>query len=334
MAMRLRTLWMVAMLVPLAGCLGFGDDDEAPENEHDDCPEDGHDDSMDNGTGDAMDDNGTDGTGEGTGDGLLAPLSGLLMQANETGNGTDPAMLPNTGDAMDDCPTDEPLTPNLPPVAVLTATLDDGTPVGPSTYILKGETFTFSARNSTDDDGTVVLAGLTVQDTNSTRSVNMVQDGNLIDVVLKFDHDGPATVTLNVIDDGGDGNRTSMQVYIADQGSGAEDVPGTHPTATGCARPVPSDDVPPLVQEGVYAKKTFVVDANARWISVDAGNTRHVSICAPDGTSLGDGEDSASTADQALAQNPEYYLTMYRSAGADVEVTYTVTIHFEPKPAA
>jgi hypothetical protein len=281
--------------------------------------------------GDSMD-NGTGSSGNESSGALLA-LPSLTMQSNETGNGTDPAMLPST-DAMDDCPTDEPLTPNLPPVAVLTATLEDGTPVGPSTYILKGQTFTFSARNSTDADGFVVLAGLTVQDTNGTRSVNLVQDDSLVDVVLKFDHDGPATVTLNVIDDGGEGNWTSMQVYVADQDSGAEDVTGTHPSATGCAPPVPAEQVPPLIQGAVYWKKTFVVDANARWISVDTGNTRHVSICAPDGTSLGGGSNAVSTEEQPLSQSPEYYLTMYRSAGASLEVTYTVTVHFEPKPAA
>lgn len=310
-------------MLPLAGCLGFGDDD--PEPVEDDCPDHddhaGHDEPIDGGNA----------TGNETGLALALPQVGF--QQNDTGNETLPTETadPIAQSGAGDCPGEVPETPNEPPVPVLKILKDDGSEFGPNDFVLPGATLSFSPQGSSDPDGSIGLASLVVEDGNGSRTVNLIQDEALIDAILKFDHPGPINATLRIIDDRGDPAEVTAMAYVNAQETGTQEAEAFDPTSGGCSGP--SDgDLPPLVEETFFAKEPFVVSAGARWISVTTTGTSSVVICDPDGNEMASGDTSAETGDASLASNTQYFLALHPS-GPNQTMSYDVIVHFEPKAA-
>ena len=290
--MRVNTilLMLTLALVPLSGCLGFGDEDE-----------DSHGDECDHLEG-ADHDDCHDDPGHGGGNG------------NQTngGNGN------NTS------------APNVLPNGMLTMTAEDGTVLDASTAILPGQTIQFSAQGSEDPDGSIDLIGLTVKDTNSTRTVQLLVDGEFQDAILKFDAVGVINITMRVLDDRGEGVVVMQEAYVNAVDEGTAEVTLYDPLAGGCTPSLHTDQASVIGQQ-FYHKKNFVVPANAAWFSVTATGTDAVSICDPEGNEIGEGDGSTAQGEWPTAT--DYYVALHPS-GPNQEVAWTITVHFEDKPAA
>lgn len=299
--LRMRTVTLLAMMalmtVSLSGCLGFGDDDPKDEDEHGDDHD--HCDGSD----------------------------ALNHSAEECPD--------DDQDGDDGNETEEPPAPNELPTAVLTMTGPDGV-LNATSHVLPGANVTFSAAGSSDPDGEVALAGLTVTDSNGTRTAQLFQDGAFANATFQFGSVGPVNVTIRVLDDDGEGVIRVGSFAVNDLVQKTEEF--TTPAPTGSAddcEPPASGTVPPLATNNFAAKSTFSVQRGAQWIeaTVTSGDAS-IAICSPDGEALsGAGSDSVATEDDTnstLAVNAQYYV-MVLAGGSGGEVGIDILVHYEPK---
>lgn len=325
--MRIVVVSGLLVALGLSGCLGFGDEgehdgDKQPNTGFDDCPEQGD---------DAMVDDAASEEGNGSVELLQIPL----RQQNETlpteNNETYNPEIAESG--ATDCPGDVPVGPNELPIPVL-ALSSNGVVLDDFTAIYPGDSILFSAVGTSDPDGEVDLIGLTVKDANSTRNVNLMEDGAFVDATLVFDHVGPINLTMRVLDDRGEGvvlHRTAaVNLVVEDTAETvvavpADDVADCEPAESGTSQTLTNS-------EHWYAK-TFSVTADTRWISVTTSGDQSVGICSPDGTSLATGTGSAMTADQTWPAGIDYRVVA-TPAGANESFTVRIEVHYEAQPAS
>jgi hypothetical protein len=333
---------LMLLLVPLSGCLGFGDNggDADPDEHADDCPDDAMDDAQGTQTG--------NGTGNETGNesagGSLLDLPVLTMQSNETGNGTgNETMEPGAGG--EDCPPtttppgdgNETPTPELPnelPVGVLRMFRADGAQLTSFEGIKVGETIRFSANGTADPDGSIDLIGLTIVDGNGSRTVQLLQDGAFVDATLSFSKVGPINATMRVLDNRGEGIVLYAASAVNEVKAGSEKTTAYAPTTVlgDDCRPAVDREEAIIVGNSFVAIPTFTVGAGAKYITVTASNTEAVTICTPGNDSLDSGESSAETSDE-LELGIGYKAVLYPD-GADVTMAYTITVHYHDKAPA
>ncbi len=313
--MRRNLLLMLTLaLVPMSGCLGFGDNETAETETPQDCP-------------DRAEDHGEESMeAEGQEDPALnVTLSGLTVAETSP----EPPAGQN-GTQTDGCPHVAPPTPNSLPTAVLTMTDAEGNPVN-GTAIQMGETITFSAAGTEDTDGSIDLIGLTVSDANGTRNAALYEDGAFVDVTLLFEHAGTVNVTLRVLDDDGEGTIVEATTFVNAVETGSRDMTLFDPDAKGC-NPHLHHDQAGLVGNYFRVKDTVNVQAGVQWISVEATGVRHVVICNASAETLASGDSGASTADDpasSMEPSPEYFIALYPSA-PDTTVAWTTVLHYEP----
>lgn len=366
MRWNLLVVLAIFMIVPLSGCLGFGDSnkDEPCEDHvhddgsthqhgdcddqqtgHDDCPDDhdGHDDAMEPEHNDTSDSDPVNAT-------LLR--TSMFQEENSTDNQTDPAEPAEPADPHTDlgevmCPEDpvdpgavppvgndtsEPGAPNELPVPALTMTDGDGNVLGPNSFITPGMNITFSAVGSSDPDGTIDLIGLTVADTNSTRNTQLLQGGNFVDAIYVFDHVGPVNVTLRVLDDRGEGTVLNAMAYVNAQFSASGNIPQNFALDDASSCSPPDDSTGQTLTNDLHWHEVgFSVNAGAKWISADVTGTHDLALCDKSGSLIVAGEAPMIASEEGVyAPGVGYYLVITGSGDYDA----TVTVHYEPKPAA
>ncbi len=321
--MRSNGILMTSLLVAVAlsGCLG-DDEPQTDDLQSVECPDVHH----------HEEDHGDEAGDEDAG--ALDDVNATLRAA--TLREADGDALDAT-DALADCPEheEEPAEPNLPPVAGLSMVADDGTVQDGTNYVLVGQSVTFSAAGSTDDDA-IQLAALTVTDANGTRTVQLydAETEAFVDTLLAFEHAGPANVTLRVLDDEGAVDLLETMLYVnrLHQLTISVDVPvpaAVHSTEE-CTYPTEGTN---LVWQRSMNQAKFVVDAGAQWIEATlTGGTGEFTLCGPDGSPLTDAStDTASTERGAggLAANPQYGVFGMLTDGTDA-LTFDVMVHYEP----
>lgn len=243
-------------------------------------------------------------------------------------------------ECVDDPPVDDgngtvdPPTVNQLPNATLAMTGPDGI-LNATSYVQPGANVTFSAANSTDSDGEIALAGLTVTDSNGTRTAQLFADGAFTDVTLQFNNVGPVNVTLRVLDDQGEGVIRVASFAVNEHVLKVEDYDGPAPTgsADACEAPGASSNVPPLVTNSYSSRSSFGVQTGAQWIEATVvSGSAEIAICAPDGTALSEAGTAVQTMDDTnstLPVNAQYYIMVL--AGSAGSVTIDILVHYEPK---
>jgi hypothetical protein len=326
-AMRANTfLLLISLLVvPLSGCLGFGEDET---HNHPECNAaagatmPAGDGMQGNGTGDTMEDNAAPGSFQiklmHTEDCPPAKDDGV-----DTGNGT---VDPEGNDTV------EPELPNQLPTAMLTMTADDGTVLDNFTAIKPGQTITFSAVGSSDPDGTIDLIGLTVRDTNNTRVAQLLEGGAFVNATYKFDYVGPINVTIRVLDNRGEGVVVYYDRAVNYREAKSETPPLFIPNQSGC-NPASSAGGTPLIDNQFYHKEPFNVQAGAKWFSAVSTGTQRITICDKTDTQLATGTaGAAATGVDAWATGTEYYVAFFPSS-ANTEMNFEIIVHYEDKRA-
>ncbi|MGB1585814.1 MAG: hypothetical protein ACPHID_02055 [Thermoplasmatota archaeon] len=292
-------LLLTLLLVPLSGCLGFGDEGE-----------DDHSDDCDHLEGDAH-------------DACHEAEGGHGGEGNETHGG-------NGGHEGN-----ETEVPNELPNATLIMTADsDGRVLTGTDFILPGENVTFSAVGSSDSDGEIDLIGLTVKDSNETRTVQLLDDaGNFVNVSLQFNYVGAVEVTLRVLDNRGEGIQLASNVFVNERETHTTAADNLYaPNQSGCT-PAGYNEQAILIAQQFYTNEPFIVNAGAKWFSVSATGTDHVAICGPDGE-LATGGSAAETEEGNWTPSPrDYYVAIYPD-GPATSVDFEIIVHYESKPAA
>ena len=177
--------------------------------------------------------------------------------------------------------------------------------------------------------------GLTVVDLNETRTVQLIENGEFVDVTMQFDYDGPVNVTMRVLDNRGEGIQLETTVAVNSMESTTTAGDNLYaPGQSGCQHDTHVDGFP-LIAQQFYTTENFNVNKGAKWVSVTATGTDHVAICAAaDDSSLGGGASSAETEEMDWLTGPtNYYIAAFPS-GAQQVVTFDVVVHYENKPAA
>lgn len=317
----------VLAAVTLSGCLGGDDKDDPEDLKSVGCPDVGVP-SVDAPSGDA---------GNGTDDGALDDLNGTLalLRARQAGNGTDDGnaseeQVLETTTADDGCPDVQTQTANLPPVAALVMTADDGAVQNGTTYIVAGQNVTFSAAGSSDD-GSVQLAALTVRDSNGTRTVQLY-DGGFQDATLAFPHEGPANVTLRVLDDDGEVDLVETMLYVNRVHSLSIAVDAFMPAGGDAgACDFPSD--PPLLWQRAMSHARFVVNSGAQWLSAEmTGGSGEFALCDPDSEPLTEASSTTAETERGagpMRSSPQYSLFGV-ATGSGGPLTFDVMVHYEP----
>lgn len=300
---------LAVSLVGFSGCLGFGDDGGGAD---DDCPADDH--AHDNGN--ATEEHGHDCPAQ-TDGGTEDPLG------NQTDlNGTD--------------------VPNELPVASLNMSTDDGAIVNATSFVFVGTNITFSAEGSTDPDGTIDLVGLTVRDSNSTRTAQLFQDGAFAPATFLFEHEGTVNVTLRVLDDRGEATVIETATFVNRVQGGTQNIQLAGGTASGasaddCESPssTPSNT---LTADATSKPFGFQVAAGAQWIEATlTAGSGEIAICSPDGDDLSDaGSDTVMTREDVVDLPPgiDYYVFVLSGSSPNADYTVEIVVHHEPRPAA
>lgn len=294
-------LLLTLLLVPLSGCLGFGDEGE-----------DGHSDECDHHEGADHD----------------ACHEGDHSHGNEgNGNETHGGNGGNEGNVSEE--------PNLLPNATLTMTNAAGEVLDNTKFILKGETITFSAVGSEDPDGIIDLIGLTVVDLNETRTVQLLQDGEFVDITMKFDHVGPVNVTLRVLDNRGEGIQLETSAAVNEKKTFTSSGENLYlPNQSGCQPPTSAGNTP-LIDNRFFTAENFNVNKGAKWFSVTSTDTDNVAICvAADDSALSQGATSAETDEGEWLTGPNNYYIAAFPSGPATALSFEVIVHYESKPAA
>lgn len=296
-------LLLSLLLVPLSGCLGFGDEEGGEP-----CEEHVHDDGSTHQHGECEGEHGGE-HGEGE--------HGEGGHGNETGG-------EHGGEEHNE-------TPNVLPTAMLTMTTADGTIIDDFTAIFPGETITFSAVGSEDPDGQVDLIGLTVTDTNNSRTVQLMDNGAFVDETLQFDHVGSVNVTLRVLDNRGEGVVQYYSAAVNNKETHSEEKQYL-PEISGCKPEIYASQAS-LVANQFYTEQEFIVTSGAQWFEVTGSNVGSIHICFGD-EELASGSTSASTDQKDWDPSPtSYYAAIYPS-GPAVTMNYEIIVHYEDKPAA
>ena len=172
-------------------------------------------------------------------------------------------------------------------------------------------------------------------DLNETRTVQLIENGEFVDVTMQFDYDGPVNVTMRVLDNRGEGIQLETTVAVNSMESTTTAGDNLYaPGQSGCQHDTHVDGFP-LIAQQFYTTENFNVNKGAKWVSVTATGTDHVAICAAaDDSSLGGGASSAETEEMDWLTGPtNYYIAAFPS-GAQQVVTFDVVVHYENKPAA
>ncbi len=292
------------MTVSLSGCLGFGDDTKKDDQEEEHGEHD-HCDQSD-------------------------VLNYSVEECTE---------MP---DLEDGNTTNEPVVPNQLPVANLTLTTDDGMVLNATSYITPGMNITFSAMGSTDPDGVVSLVGLTVVDSNGTRTAQLFENGAFVNATMRFDSVGPVNITVRVLDDDGEGVIRSATAAVNDLTTDSIEFDSNAPTGSAdtCQAPGASSGAPPLITNAYSAKSSFSVQKGAQWISAKVtSGSGEIAICTPGdpGTKLSDAGTDVSSEDDTnstMPVNAQYYIMVLKKGSGPGPVGIEVMVHYEAKPAA
>ncbi len=235
-----------------------------------------------------------------------------------------------------------PALPNVLPNATLTITDDAGRELNASAYVLVGSNMTFSANGSVDPDGEISLIGISVTDANGTRTAQLFDNGTFVDVKLRFDVAGPVNITMNVLDDDGEGvtrvARTAVNEMLSETFTFDANAPSG--SADACQAPGASSGAPGLITDSYALKGSFSVAKGAQWISAKVtSGSGEIAICSPGdpGTALSAAGTEVNTEDDGnstLTVNPQYYVMVLKKGAGGGTVTVETMVHFETKTAA
>lgn len=252
------------------------------------------------------------------------------------------------GDAHDEChddpdPThndgnDTNSTPNAPPVAMLTMTDPDGNVLTNGSAIRAGQNVTFSANGSADPDGDLELVALTVLDKNGSRTVSLLQGGQLVDATMLFETNGFMVATLRVLDNDGDAAAASdyAWVNIVQVKEGSLDVIAPSAGVGDCEGPGGGEPLgSPIIDQPYSASEGFGAFNGTRWISAKATGDVVITICDPEGNKISEG----GAAEEVSTPEGDYparvdYSVFVKATGPGAEYTIEIISHWEPKPAS
>lgn len=232
----------------------------------------------------------------------------------------------------------ETIVPNVTPVAVLKAYNAAGEELDNTMAIMEGETITFSAEGTADEDGTITLAGLAVQLGSEVVTATLMENDEATDFTVNFTGQGHIVAALSALDDDGARAVAVVDFYQNLVQTESFDIPAADPGAVeadACSGPGASADTP-LIDNYYSQSQTFEVKNGTRWIhAVVVGDAAvEIAICGPDGEAVsGAGKDVSSTDEGTLTQSVDYYIWAVArepQQAFDVEVT----VHWEPQAAA
>lgn len=245
--------------------------------------------------------------------------------------GTETTTAAGTGTAS---PTTS-ATPNEPPVAALDIQDANGT----STQVtLLGGSLTFDGSASEDPDGEITEMAVIVTDSNSTRSAQLVQNGQFVPATFTFDRPGVVVVVANVLDDRGDRHSITREAYVNHpQTLNSFKFNGANPvlTADACG-----GDAGELVDTTYTKKYDFDVKAGATFVeasvafSGDAGGEGRFAVCDPDGNPLsgeGSGDETITTEPGTEFEASLNYGVWVVSDQPRTDAQPSVIVHYEPQ---
>ena len=233
------------------------------------------------------------------------------------------------------------LAPNKDPVLALKVT--SGT--NATNVTTKGGNLTFDATGSTDADGTISAIAITVQDSNRTRVAQLYDavGKKFKPATFTFDRPGVINVTVTMLDDRAGYDTILTKAFVNEvQVLGAaeinlplsEDAPATHP-CKGANQGAQSN----LVDTYYFRAVGFNVVKDAQYIEAIPGADNIITICDPAGNAISAAKQEARVLSDPAGPLPtptgieNYKIGVYAGA-PNTDVSVTVIVHYEPKPAA
>lgn len=259
-----------------------------------------------------------------------------------------------TADLLKKCPgatttrttTSTPSTPNVFPVAKLAVTDAGGNATAVS---FLGINLTFDASGSSDSDGNITGAAVSVADANQTRTASLFDPvaKKFKSAVFAFDRPGPVNVTLAIVDDRAGFTTNTTVLYINEvvtKGSTPIQVPAAllagesplHHPCLGAGAELGNQG--PIVHTQYFNMESIPLQPGATFVEVVSEQAVVMTICDPTGVAV----SPELQADKVTSNKPlplpadgteNYHVAFYASEpGATTAVT--MTIHYEPVAAA
>ncbi|MEK6976180.1 MAG: hypothetical protein AABY18_07545 [Candidatus Thermoplasmatota archaeon] len=206
---------------------------------------------------------------------------------------------------------------------------------------------TFDATGSSDPDGAISAIAISVQDSNTTRTLPLYNSAKktFTKAVFSFDRAGPVNVSVAMVDDRAGFNGSVFKVYV------------NHAQALGGGTlrgPVADTDLTdpcqgasgvlgaqgPLVHQQYFMAASIVVVPGATFIEAIPGTDTLVTICSPEHVAISDEKSKVAITSDNTEPLPmpdsgikNYHLGFY-SNGANVDTKAQVIVHYEPRVAA
>ncbi len=243
---------------------------------------------------------------------------------------------------------------NIKPTLVINITNSTGVP---AIVTLLDGSLTFSVVGSTDADGAITGAAVSVQDSNTTRTRSLYNPTTkaLIPATLIFDTAGVVNVTFVIIDDFAGVNSTTTKVYVNTITQATWDPMGylvgdsltTTTWPDNCLSPTHVEGSSQEVTDSAASATTSIsVKSNASYVVVRevTGNVRMV-ICTPAApgptTAISPAADARAVTDAGVVfvKSEGYYVRLVALAPPPTPpltdlITVSIEVHYEPRPAA